>query len=308
MPTLRIGQFEVKDWILTASAKREMSRAARDATRLICAHKINRHDRVLGGVTSALTRPSSVRQRTESATNQTRKRSCYGSVMIRPVLSVATWNLKFNSAPDRTLSYLRHARWDIACLQEVSGSASRVLERHEDWTVVDGLKLASQEFSSWKRPHATAIVARNRWSLENPEVVADTPTPGRGVKAVARRDGDVVSVISWHAPNAAGEGVETKMAGYRAVVTAIGATAGSLVVGLDSNHWSLSADLDLVDHDPESPFAFENQFFSGHPQHRLRDALNVYLRENPDVPKADRPSTKRPARGYLQAGPQVRPI
>jgi hypothetical protein len=114
-------------------------------------------------------------------------------------------------------------------------------------------------------------------------VVADTPTPGRGVKSLARRDDDVVSVISWHAPNAAGEGVETKMAGYRAVVTAIGATAGPLVVGLDSNHWSLSTVLDLVDHDANSPFAFENQFFSGDPQHRLRDALIVYLREHRDA-------------------------
>ena len=114
-------------------------------------------------------------------------------------------------------------------------------------------------------------------------MVADTPTAGRGVKALARRDDDVVSVISWHAPNAAGEGVETKMAGYRAVVTAIGATAGPLVVGLDSNHWSLSTDLDLVDNDANSRFAVENQFFSGGPQHRLRDALNVYLREHRDA-------------------------
>lgn len=197
------------------------------------------------------------------------------------MFSIATWNLKFNSNPDRTLSYLQRARWDIACLQEVSGSASRLLEHCGDWTVVDGLKLAFPELSSRKRPHATAIVARNGWSLEDPGVVADTPTPGRCVRALARRDDDAVWVISWHAPNAAGEGVQTKMAGYGALVTAIDVTAGPLVVGLDSNHWSLSTDLDLVDHDPESPFAFENQFFSGHPQHRLRDALNVYLRENP---------------------------
>ena len=111
--------------------------------------------------------------------------------MIRAVLSVATWNLKFNSAPDRTLSYLQDARWDIACLQEVSRSASALLEQRENWTVVDGLQLASQQLSSWKRPHATAIVARNGWRLEDSGVVADTPTPGRGVRALARRDDDV---------------------------------------------------------------------------------------------------------------------
>jgi endonuclease/exonuclease/phosphatase family metal-dependent hydrolase len=98
--------------------------------------------------------------------------------MISAVLSVATWNLKFNSTPDRTLRYLQHARWDIACLQEVSRSASALLEHRGNWTVVDGLKLASQELSSWKRPHATAIVARNGWRLEDSGVVADTPNAG----------------------------------------------------------------------------------------------------------------------------------
>jgi endonuclease/exonuclease/phosphatase family metal-dependent hydrolase len=107
--------------------------------------------------------------------------------MIRAVLSVATWNLKFNSTPERTLSYLQHARWDIACLQEVSRSASALLAQRENWTVVDGLQLASQQLSSWKRPHASAIVARNGWRLEDSRVLADTPTPGRGVQALARR-------------------------------------------------------------------------------------------------------------------------
>ena len=67
------------------------------------------------------------------------------------------------------------------------------------------------------------------------------------------------------------------------MVTAIDATAGPLVVGLDSNHWSLSTDLDLVEHDAHSPIAAENQFFSGEPRHRLRDALIVYLREHRDA-------------------------
>jgi endonuclease/exonuclease/phosphatase family metal-dependent hydrolase len=203
--------------------------------------------------------------------------------MIGRVFSVATWNLKFNSTPDRTLSYLSSARWDIACLQEVSRSASRALEQRDDWTIVDGIKLGCEELSGWKRPHAAAIVARNGWCLEAPGLVRDTPTPGRGVRALARRDDDVVSVISWHAPNAAGEGVKTKMAGYRAVVAAIAATDGPLVVGLDSNHWSLSTELDLAGHDPGHRFAVEHQFFSRNPQHRLRDALNVYLRNNPDA-------------------------
>ena len=199
------------------------------------------------------------------------------------MLSVATWNLKFNSAPGRTLSYLGQARWDVACLQEVSGSASAWLEQRDDWTVIDGLKLTEQQPTAGKRPHAAAIVVRNGWRLASPGVVADTPTPGRGVTGIARRDHDVVSIISWHAPNAAGEGVRTKMAGYRAGIAAIAAITGPLIVGLDSDHWSLSADLDIADGDSTSPFAIENQFFSSRPQHRLRDALPAYLRENPDA-------------------------
>src|SRR5581483_8510659 len=106
--------------------------------------------------------------------------------------------------------------------------------------------------------------------------------PGRGVRAIARRDEDALSVISWHAPNAAGEGVKTKMAGYRSVIAAIAEVAVPLVVGLDSNHWSLAIDLDLDVYDATGPFAVENQFFSRDPQHRLRDALILYLREHPE--------------------------
>lgn len=110
------------------------------------------------------------------------------------MLAVATWNLKFNSAPSRTLSYLEHAGWDVACLQEVSTSASAWLQQRDDWTIIDGLKLTGQQPAAGKRPHAAAIVARNGWRLESPGVVADTPTPGRGVTGIARRDDDVVSI------------------------------------------------------------------------------------------------------------------
>ena len=65
------------------------------------------------------------------------------------------------------------------------------------------------------------------------------------------------------------------MAGYRSVIAAIAATSGPLIVGLDSNHWSLSTELDMPAGDAKSPFATENQFFSAYPQHRLRDALTA---------------------------------
>jgi endonuclease/exonuclease/phosphatase family metal-dependent hydrolase len=73
-----------------------------------------------------------------------------------------------------------------------------------------------------------------------------------------------------------------KMAGYTALIEAIGGTTGPLVAGIDSNHWSLGTDLDLAPYDPTEPaFAVENRFFASEPEHRLRDALLDWLRANP---------------------------
>lgn len=132
------------------------------------------------------------------------------------------------------------------------------------------------------RPHGVAIVARHGWHLVDPSAIVGTPKPGRGVHARARRGDKAVSVISWHAPNAAGEGVKTKMAGYQALIVATGAIDGPLVVGFDSNHWSLGTDLQLGGYDAASPCSVKNQFFSATPQHRLRDALLVHLRQSPE--------------------------
>lgn len=202
-------------------------------------------------------------------------------------LSVASWNLKClggEAACERKLDYLADNRWDIACLQEVNEAASASLARRDDWLVVDGLLLAFEQVGSWRNPHGAAIVARNGWSLDSGDLIADTPTPGRGATALARGKDGTVSVISWHAPNAAGEGVEVKMAGYRTMLEAIDRLGGPLVAGLDSNHWSPGIDLDLPPPpEPGDPFEVENRFFSREPQHRLRDALIVYLRSHPAV-------------------------
>jgi hypothetical protein len=199
-------------------------------------------------------------------------------------VSVATWNMHFNNAGDRALAYLEGSGWDIACLQEVNRSTSDLLKQRDDWSVVNGLDLASEQLASWKRPHAAALVARNGWKLADGQLVVDTPTPGRGVTALASDGVSALKVISWHAPNFAGEGHESKMAGYRAVLAAIAAIEGPLVVGLDSNHWSEGTELESpAAPAPGSRFEEENRFFSAEPQHRLRDALLVYLREHPEA-------------------------
>jgi endonuclease/exonuclease/phosphatase family metal-dependent hydrolase len=204
--------------------------------------------------------------------------------MTNHQLSVATWNLNCIGNEVRSakkIEFLEQSSWDIACLQEVNKNASAALAAHDEWSIVDGLQMVLPEVSGWRTPHGAVLVARNGWKLGGGILVTNTPTPGRGVLARASRRGVRISVISWHAPNASGEGVETKMAGYRAVLASIERVKGPLVVGLDSNHWSRTTALDPPPPPlPDDPFEVEDRFFSDEPQHQLRDALVEYLRQN----------------------------
>ena len=200
-------------------------------------------------------------------------------------VSAATWNMYWNTGQrtaQRKLDYLATAAWDIACLQEVSRPASEALSQRDGWTAVSGVDLAFEQVKDWNFPHGAALVARNGWRLQDGSVVSDTPIPGRGVTAVAARDGASLSVASWHAPFAAGGRVREKMAGYRAVLAALPATKEPLILGLDSNHWSPGTTLELPDvPEADDPYEVEQRFFSREPQHRLRDAFVDYLQRTP---------------------------
>ena len=98
-----------------------------------------------------------------------------------------------------------------------------------------------------------------------------------------RRGGESVRVMSWHAPNRAGEGLETKMAGYRAMIDAVRQVEGPLIVGMDANHGSLGTSLDPGDPQPDHEHALEIEFFSNRPGHGLSDAFLSHLRSNPDA-------------------------
>lgn len=195
-------------------------------------------------------------------------------------LKVVTWNMKMTNGATG-IDFLESQPWQVACLQEISPRASEAIESR-GWSSVNGVRLAwDEEYRHWRRwPHAAAVVAREGWTLEG-EAMSGTPKPGRGIVASATNGLARATVISWHAPNAAGEGVGTKMAGYKALVDALNAATGPIVAGIDSNHWSLSAELDGEAFVPGSRWDLENQFFSRTPQHRLRDVLIDYLRSHP---------------------------
>ena len=196
-------------------------------------------------------------------------------------LKVATWNLRSSSNVGRTLAYLDSADWDVVCLQEVGIVASNRLAEREEWSVINGLQLGYDGVRGMRYPHGAVLVARNGWKLEAGAAVPGIPKSGRGAVALARRGDRAVRVMSWHAPNRAREGLETKMAGYQAIANAVRQSEGPLMVGLDANHNHGDISLDPCDPDPAHEHAHEIEFFSNNPGHRLSDALLVYLRKNP---------------------------
>jgi endonuclease/exonuclease/phosphatase family metal-dependent hydrolase len=199
-------------------------------------------------------------------------------------LAMATWNLRGSSDPENTLSYLQSAHWDVVCLQEVGVVASNLLREQEGWSVTNDLELAwGGGAGSPSRPHGAAVVARNGWQLDFFEVMLDGPKPGRGVVARAFRGPEAFTVMSWHAPNRAGQGLEAKMDGYRSMIDRVQKLEGPLVIGMDANHGSPGTAIDPVDPDPDHEHALEIEFFSNAPRHHLSDALLVYLRGNPDA-------------------------
>lgn len=203
-------------------------------------------------------------------------------------MRIATWNVKSNNAADKVIDYLRAAAWDLVCLQEVSGSTSRLLAAEPDWDVVDGLQLAADELSG-ARPSASAIVARSGWRLRHGRVMADTHVAGRGISAQASGYGLRIEIVSWHAPHAQrwkgdskADAIARKMRGYELLERTIAAIDGPAVVGMDANHWNLRTELDLPDGPPQGdPYYAENRFFSSSADHSLRDALIAYLERRP---------------------------
>jgi hypothetical protein len=161
--------------------------------------------------------------------------------------------------------------------------ASNRLREKEGWSGANGLELAWLDGAgSPSRPHGAAVVARNGWELDSFEVVGG-PKSGRGVVARAVRGPEAIAVMSWHAPNRAGQGLEAKMDGYRAMIERVRKLEGPLVIGMDANHGSPGTSLDPVDPDPDHEHALEIEFFSNAPGHDLSDALLVYLRDDPDA-------------------------
>ena len=200
-------------------------------------------------------------------------------------MKFVSWNLKYpgrDSARSR-VNRVMHLEWDVLALQEVSRwavSALRLAEVANDYAF--GLDYVD---SGNRRKHGAALLTRGAFQIESVQPMEGIPKLERGLSAViaATEFSIPVTAISWHAPNAAGEGVGIKMHGYRGLVEHLGTLEGPTVLGFDSNHWNRSIDLE-----PPPPtnaqsdrWYLENLFFSKTPPHALRDAYLDYLWQNP---------------------------
>ena len=200
-------------------------------------------------------------------------------------IRVVTWNLRYAGAERaaRLAGRVSVMAWDVCLLQEVSKHAKdALLAAVAPRCSIFGIDWVLE---SRGRVHGAAILTRGDFTISEAESVRDLPSQERGVGALIHAPGGVVlRAVSWHAPNAAGQGVAFKMAGYNGIISYLKKLAGPVILGFDGNHWNLRTGLAPrpVPEPGGDPHYVENRFFSDDPQHSLRDAYLEYLRCHPD--------------------------
>ncbi len=195
----------------------------------------------------------------------------------------ATWNLRYcgKDQAQRRVDFLEGWDWDVIALQEVSGRAWDGITKsgiaESGYYALEGFGLTPQG-----RSHGAALLARNGFWLSRSQLIPHLPKSERALAAVASVGDTAVTVASWHAPNAAGEGVTTKMKGYRGILDWLKGISGATILGFDGNHWNRSTNLEPKPvPDRNDRWLLENQFFGSNEVHKLRDAFLDHLRQHP---------------------------
>lgn len=197
--------------------------------------------------------------------------------MPRETFRAATWNLDHRRRnPRRTSPWdlIRRARAEIVALQEVQGREIRILrEQHL------GVSLFSQELheAANRRWMGCGLLFPPGAEILEAGVFPGLPKPQRGLWARVRlKHLGELTAVSWHSPNAAGDGRAVKEAAYRAMSDWLAAAQVPLVLGADLNTWHDPIELLPPDRDDE---CFEEHRFLGPAApHGLGDAYRGVLR------------------------------
>lgn len=190
-----------------------------------------------------------------------------------------TWNLDWwqrrAASIDRS-DVLRRLDADVIAVQEVRGSVATELRRRHH-----GPSVFSQELhpgATWRWMGCGLLLPPGGRLIEA-GVVEALPKPQRSLWARVELPGFAIphTVVSWHAPNAAGDGRETKMAAFEAMSRWLDAAPRPVVLGADLNTWADPVDLRQADAD--DPYFAEHAFVGVDPRHRLVDAYRRVLHE-----------------------------
>jgi len=188
----------------------------------------------------------------------------------------ATWNLDHRRRNQRRTSpweLIRRAQADVCALQEVQGHEIGII-RNE----LPGVSLFSQELyePANLRWMGCGLLFPDGTEIIEADVFPELPKPQRGLWARAQlpEQGEV-TIASWHSPNAAGDGRETKMAAYRAMSAWLAAAPRPLVLGADLNTWQDPIELEQAD--PANEYYEEQEFLGAEPRHGLLDAYRTVL-------------------------------
>lgn len=205
--------------------------------------------------------------------------------MNRQSITFATWNLQCVSRSEnrvrKKIAFLRAMPWDVIALQEVTINT---------WEAIKAENLGNDYCYAFEDlvvgpegplPHGAALVARNGFPLGRPHRLPNLPRPERGIGATTRVGGAEVAVANWHAPNASGDGVKEKMAGYQGSIDWLNSREQPTISGFDSNHWERWTKLERqYIPDSDDPWLLENRFFGSNAPHQLRDTFVEYLKDN----------------------------
>ncbi len=227
-------------------------------------------------------------------------------------MRIATWNVNtFN--PRRAADKLRLLElidWDVALLQEVGVSTFETFTSGS----LRGVHAVAALGGAWdERAHGVAILVRDSLSIEDSGLVpiepdasgeADQWRRARILSARVRMGETVLTVASFHAPDAAGVGEErvrkigVKMRLFRALDAWVRTASSPLVVGMDGNVWTDS--IDPMPLDPKDAFYDQHRFHNAGADHGLRDVLHEHLRMNrPELLERRRRLGLRPDDGAL---------
>jgi endonuclease/exonuclease/phosphatase family metal-dependent hydrolase len=194
----------------------------------------------------------------------------------------ATWNLDWwnrSDRPDARVALLESSAVDLVALQEVSAAVVAPLRESHD-----GPLLFSQEVyaeATWRWMGCGLVLPPGTEVLEA-GVVTTLPKPQRSLWAkVELPELGVATVVSWHAPNAAGDGRDAKMLAYREMSRWLTATEEPLLLGADINSWR--DPVTLLPADLQDPFADEHAFVGPSPRHGLVDAYREHLQNTGEL-------------------------